>query len=317
MVKNINEFLLANNLPELNRDMEKKFTMLVKNYDDTKWGKKNPFPAIVMEKEDGVCTLAVNIFGTCMFFSRTGKRLQNCEALEDVLSSFDCLRNTVVCLELCNSSLSLEKISGIVNPNRVEELEPELLEEFEAGRYMAAFDMITLSEFLEGRSDVYFTDRLNSLTCDINGGNLPLCVPANMLVFSQEEMGSFYDTIEQKGGEGVVLCQINAPWIAGYKNHHKTKKVRGVDFDLEVLDVVEGKGKRAGMVGKLIVRYRDGKPLGVDGRFTDETRIAWFKQPELIVGKIVHVHALQLGSKGALRLPKVRAVRMDKFIGDF
>ncbi len=98
-----------------------------------------------------------------------------------------------------------------------------------------------------------------------------------------------------------------------------TKKVRGVDFDLLVTGIEEGEGKHSGMTGKLVLQWRkwgkpDGElmPLPADGCFDVATRKLWFTHPELIVGQIVHVHALQIGSKGSLRLPKVQTVRIDK-----
>jgi hypothetical protein len=99
-----------------------KTTMLVKEFDKVKWGKVEPYPAIVMEKLDGVCGLAVNISGECRIFSRTGKRLKNVEDLEYTLSSHPYLRNQVLCFELVNSYLSLEQITGICSPLRTKPL---------------------------------------------------------------------------------------------------------------------------------------------------------------------------------------------------
>lgn len=321
---NFNEYLISKGMSPLTRDLEKKFTMLVKNFDDTSWGKVNPYPCITMEKMDGVCTLAVNLFGEWTLWSRTGRKLTNVVHLERLLEAKDIGRNIVVSVELCHDGLSLEQISGIVNPNRVEALEPELAKQWTDGAYMAAFDMVTLCEFIKGRSDMSFFDRLSTLEMHIRRPEgLPCVVPSYHHTISEASADAFFDYVVGKGGEGTVQCLSEAPWIAGNKNHEKTKKVRGVDFDLEVVDVVEGKGKRANTMAKVVVRWRkhgsvDGpiELLAVDGRFDDATRLKYWNEPSLIIGSIVHVHALQIGSKGSLRLAKVRTVRIDKTEGD-
>lgn len=315
---NFNELLQAAGLSPLTRDLDKKFTMLVKNYEQTSWGKVKPYPCIAMEKMDGVCTIAVNLFGRWTLFSRTGRKLQNVVHLEALLEKQGVGRNVVVLLELCHDGLSLEEISGIVNPNRVEELSHDTYYEWVNGAYMAAFDLVSLNEFIQGRSDEAFSARLEELGRLIVMG-LPCVIPVHTGVSSEAEADEFFDLIVGRGGEGIVQCLPDAPWIAGNKNREKTKKVRGVDFDLEVVDVVGGKGKRAGTMAKLVVRWRKfGSPDGavellpVDGRFDDDTRAKFWSEPSSIIGRIVHVHALQIGSKGSLRLAKVRSVRIDK-----
>jgi hypothetical protein len=53
-------------------------------------------------------------------------------------------------------------------------------------------------------------------------------------------------------------------------------------------------------------------PIDLGKGFTDERRIELWLDQAQIVGKIVEVHALQLGSKGSLRIPKVNSIRVDK-----
>lgn len=318
----VNDFLTKHGYPVLERDLEKKTTMLVKNFDDTKWGKKHaPYPCICMEKLDGVCALAININGNVELYSRTGRKLKNVGHLE-VLLEYTMPENYVVCVEVCHPSLSLEQISGIVNPNRTEPLEEELDQTWLMDAYMGAFDMITLLEFLDGESHTTFQVRLKELARYTRHG-MKVTLPANIIAQDEEQAVGFFNAIVETGGEGTVQALPDMPWKAGYKNHAKTKRVRGVDYDLEVVAIEEGKGKRAGMAGRVIVLWRSGgiasnarKRLAVDGRFTDEQRIHMLQHPEEYIGKIVHVHALQIGSAGALRLPKIRSFRMDKFVAD-
>lgn len=323
-MKDFNDFLSSLGEPELARDLEKKFTMFVKNFDDTKWGKKIAFPSIVMEKFDGVCALLILINGKAKLFSRTGRTLSNVDHIarqfENVSHHID---NTVTMVEICHDGISLEQISGIVNPNRSNPVYDDLLTSWLDESYLAAYDQVLLNEFLAGKSPVPFKVRFQDLLDLIPLLKLPLQRPVWIEVQDESEMEDFFEGYVNSGGEGIVIAQLDAPWVAGYKNHHKTKKVRGVDFDLEVLDVIEGTGKHKGMAGKLLVRWRKfgllenkAVKLPVDGRFTEEERILMLENPTHYIGSIVHVHALQIGSAGSLRLAKVRSFRIDKDFAD-
>lgn len=323
--ENINDFLLDVLDIELDRDIEDKLTMYVKNFDDTKWNKKKqPLPCYVMEKLDGVCCLAVNIQGRALLFSRTGRKLKNVQHLE-VYLSYKTRPNTVYMMELCHDDFSLEEISGFCNPNRVEPIADDVLDSWLLNSYLGVYDIISLEEFLAGVSKATFHNRLAELKVHVSYFELTsLVIPRSIYANTEEEVESFFNQITGEGGEGVVRCLPEGLWQAGYKNHDKTKKVRGVDFDLEIIGVEIGtKGKHAGIMNKLIVRWRKyGKhenpavKLPVDGRFDLEFRKRAANNPQEYIGKIAHVHALQIGSAGSLRLGKVRAIRTDKSVAD-
>lgn len=277
---------------------------------------KLKWPAIAQKKEDGVFAIvATNNEGEVGIFSRTGKRFVGCESLARSVKVHQYHDPSMVYLcELVCSGISLEQLSGIVNPNRTEPVEPSLKTLFTLGSNLVCFDVISRSAFILGYSTSHYHTRFSNAL-------LPMDRVATKLVYSLEEFSAYCDELTEAGYEGDVLKQLSAPWTAGKKDHCYTKQVRGVDFDLEVIGVETGSEgtKRHGQVTNLVVRWRlfghqDGElvTLPVDGRFTDEDRRAWYIDPLLIIGKVVHVHALQLGSKGSLRLAKVRAVRIDK-----
>ena len=324
-IKGINAFLYLRTGSLLDRDVEEKLTMYVKNFEDTKWSKKKqPLPCYVMEKLDGVCGLAVNIGGGTLLFSRTGRKLSNVSHLEKYLA-LNSQPDTVAMVELCHKDFSLEEISGFSNPNRVEPIPEHKRELWRQDSYLGIYDLISLDEFFDGKSTNNFEQRLASLDSYLQTCNSAKTVfPRYVFAHTEEEVESFFTQITEEGGEGIVRCLPEGLWQAGYKNHDKTKRVRGVDFDLEVLGVELGtKGKHAGIMNKLIVRWRKyGKlespavSLPVDGRFDLEFRKRAAENPQELIGKIAHVHALQIGSAGSLRLGKVRAIRTDKFVAD-
>lgn len=274
------------------------------------------WPAWAQKKEDGVFAIVVtNQQGEVGIFSRTGKRFVGCEFLANSVKVNQYHDPSMVYLcELVCSDISLEQLSGIVSPNRTEPVEPSLKTTFTLGSNLVCFDMIRRGDFMVGYTTSHYHTRFINTY-------LPMERVDSRLVYSLDEFSDYCEQLTEAGYEGAVLKQLSAPWTAGKKDYCYTKQVRGVDFDLEVIGVEVGSigTKRHGHVTNLLVRWRlfghpDGKDtlLPVDGRFTDEDRISWYNKPSLIIGKIVHVHALQLGSKGSLRLAKVRAVRIDK-----
>ena len=308
-----------------NHRKQDKTVQLVKNYDEIDPSRIKP-PYYVQHKEDGVYALAVVREGKAAIFGRTGKELTNVEHLEHLLEDV-CFRkgytDVVLSAELVCHECSLEQLSGVVNPNR----KAELTEEQDAwvDKFQLYFhDYIELDSFISGDFDMPYYKRLGAVEELIHWVDKePFFVPRTKVVQSLAEAEEFARIAIGHGKEGAVIKSAHEGWKSGRKNHVATKIVRGVDYDLEVIGTLEGKGKRANMVANLLVRWKlNGSPEGLemelktDGRFDDATRIDWFNNPDKIIGKIVHVHALQISSKGALRLPKVRAVRIDKTVAD-
>lgn len=310
-------------LSKITRSLEDKFTQFVKNHEEVKWGKVNPLPCIVMQKADGICGLLVQKDRKYYLYSRTGKPLTNCKevierATKDMVKPLD---NWVAMVEVCNDKLSLEELGGCVNPNRAEPLS-EARKEIMRDTYMFVYDLVTLDEFIEGKSLTPFQYRFFAVL-RLTPSGLRVKIPNYAVCHKEEEVEAFFQRMVAHGEEGVVRALLNSDWKAGRKDKNKTKRVRGVDYDLEVIGLEFGKAgtKRQGQVNKLIVRWKNtltGKlvELPVDGRFDDQQREEWHSNPDLIIGKVVHVHALQIGSKGSLRLAKVRAIRVDKTKAD-
>lgn len=294
-----------------------KFTMKVKNFKDTKWNKKHqPLPCFVMEKKDGVNCVIIFEDGEPTFYTREGKLMQNMGKFADKLRGNTSLCDMVINCEVCNPYLSLEELGAIIKSSRKKPLSKEDNLCHTNATYLAAFDMVTKEEFINGTSDIPFHKRLEVMQDLLYYG---FVFPVTCYCDTEEKVNAMFEAITNMDGEGVVRIMPDSPWVAGYKNHYKTKMVCGYDTDLEVVGVEEGEGKRAGMVANLILRWRKygdvSNPveyISVDGRMDDATRIEWFSNPKKIIGKVVHVHALKVGSQGGLRLAKVHEVRIDK-----
>lgn len=300
---------------------EDKTVQLVKHHEDVI--KKVAYPRLAQIKKDGVFALVVMDGVRTAVFGRTGKRLSSVEHLHPTVKAGSLpMGRVAIIAELCCDVCSLETLSGIVNPNRKKPLTEAQHQAIQQAHF-AVHDMVYISELIDGVSERPYGERLIDLSrtlrhLDFTGYRLPAYT-----VSSEIHADGFAADVIAEGEEGAVFKDPEAGWIAGRKNEVATKIVKGVDFDLEVITIEEGKGKHSGMVGKLIVKWRpygdlkaEWLGLDVDGCFTQDMRKEWFKNPELILGKIVHVHALCIGSKGSLRLPKVQCVRIDKTEAD-
>jgi hypothetical protein len=265
-------------------------------------------------KEDGVYAFAI-FDGEWRLFSRTGKQYVNCQTL---LKQFSQGFNPkfVYIMEIVEPSLSLEELSGIVNPNRVKPVEQDF--HLQARLH----DRLPRMDFLAGHCHLVAEHRYRALIDDTLVPSMPDCrVLSTKFDLDETRIRLTAEALIEAGYEGAVIKRQDADWKAGRKQHDSMKIVRGCDYDLMCIGVEEGVGKRTGMVANAICVWRlygepDGEivrlPIDLGKGFTDARRVMLLIDPTQIVGHVVKVHALQVGSKGSLRIPKVNSIRMDK-----
>lgn len=278
------------------------------------------WPAIAEIKYDGVFC-AVIVYGRkpedVMLVSRTGRLFGNqaelLAALAGQLSGE--LPEGVYITELVNDQLSLEELSGLVNPNRKAQWTTAQFTSMYSAM-LWAHDYLTVAEFLAGESSRPRCERMVPVQWHKRGG-----VVSRRRIFSGPEFEQFAELVTNAGHEGAVLKQYDAPWEAGHKGWHTTKVVRGISLDLRCVsyDMGRNETKREGQICKLEFAYKGGTFWADLGRgWTDEERVRL--TCELVMKVMRHeplgiftVTALQESSTGlALRLPKVGAQRFDK-----
>ncbi len=291
------------------------------------------FPMMAQKKEDGVfCAVVVRRDGAVALFNRTGKTLTNVEHLVEYYEAspdeddIDC---GVYFGELVNSELSLEELSGIVNPNRVNELD-DVRKELSLKSSIKFFDYLTICEFISGRSDAKYSVRHCNLSAKMGYYSDVLMYT---VVDNETELDNYAQLLIDQGHEGAVFKQ-DCGWLAGAKDWHQMKKVRSVSYDLECIGYEEGSGKYSGKVANLLFRFKGGKVvkamLGKGWTHADaELLFGYINYPESVgmtqythkdspIGKIYRVYGLQPSSKnGVIRLPKVGELRHDKAMADF
>lgn len=297
---------------------------LVKHRDEVP-DSKLTFPVYGQVKRDGIFSMViVDKESQVGIFGRTGKKLMNVGGLESDIHSQG-WPTGVYFGELQSMALdiSLEMLSGVVNPNRTEPLD-YLGQQLKAKLYIDFFDMMTIQGFIEGKTDVTFLSRHAALE-----RRLSLKLPGNCTILpitrlsDEEQVIAFAKKYIDRGNEGAVF-KLDCDWEAGHKGYRQTKLVRNVAYDLLCIGWEEGKGKYAGKVANLCLRWRGGKTikamLGKGWTHADAEQMFHdikLGGPLNVIGQIFTVKALQESSKGVLRLPKVGELRSDKTEPDF
>lgn len=116
------------------------------------------------------------------------------------------------------------------------------------------------------------------------------------------------------GWEGIMIKNIHS--VYEFKRSKNLIKMKQMDnLDLTVIELFEGDGKYKGMMGGVYVDYK-GYKVGVGSGWTDEQRMTYWKNPNLILGKTIEI-AYQAESKNkqgglSLSFPVVVGVRNDK-----
>ena len=300
-----------------------KVTQLVKHFDEVSEIHKNK-TWLGQIKKDGVCSLTTIIGGVVRIFSRTGKEFTNTRHIKFDIAQLN-MPDGVYMGELCCSFVSLEVLSGIVNPNRVNPISKDFLS-VPGMLEMYWFDRVSLECFVVGNSDIEYQERVLRLNQDFRDALRNIFFPRiDVLSCQLLTCGLAIELYKRdaidNNEEGIIIRDPNAGWEAGHKGWRVMKKVRGVDFDLLCVGVEEGTGKYAGKIANLVFQWKNGLTIkAMLGKgWTHDMAQAMYEsngQLESPIGKIFQVYALEESSKGKLRLPKVGELRFDKDYSD-
>lgn len=155
-------------------------------------------------------------------------------------------------------------------------------------------------------------DRLNELTSylsEFEGLHIDRVETIN--IHSVAEAHTYYGGLVERGMEGAVLKQANAPYKFG-NSQYWVKMKADFDEDLTVLRTIEGVGKFAGTLGAFVVN-RGGLEVHVGSFQIDDTERnkLWAIREEL-VGKTIEVRHFGATPAGSLSHPIFVCVRWDR-----
>lgn len=184
---------------------------------------------------------------------------------------------------------------------------------------MIAWDLITVQEFLNGKSPCEYFDRLVSLQYTLDYEAIPAieAVP-NYAVHTMEEAYKIYSDHTARGEEGCVLKNPNTIWKDGTSKDMVKMKI-SFEIDLEVEEIVEGSGKYVGMMGAVKLKSRCGKlRTDVGTGFCDQQRkdIFEFGLPKIVTIKANDIIGKRGSDTFSCFLPVFLEARLDKTVAD-
>jgi DNA ligase-1 len=185
---------------------------------------------------------------------------------------------------------------------------------------MIAWDMVTKAEFLEGRSDVEYKDRLNYLNWSVCYGS-GLKVAETIAVTSVAEAFAINREALLRGEEGTVWKKPAGIWRDSSSGTRDAVKVKVVfEAEYKVSGKYEGEGKAKGMLGGFNIETEDGLiKSNVGSGFSDAQRKEFWEADT--TGWIITVEANDVISRSgsateSLFLPIFSERRLDKTVAD-
>ena len=124
----------------------------------------------------------------------------------------------------------------------------------------------------------------------------------NQLVNSHDELMKLHDQFVQQGWEGIMIRKVGSP----YENKRSKNLLKYKSFDdseFVIVDILEGKGSRAGMAGKLVVDIGKGVlcESGIKGGEVFYKQL--WKNKAKIIGKKATIRYQGYTEKNSLRFP--------------
>lgn len=222
--------------------------------------------------------------------------------------------------EIVVADLTLEELSGLLNPNRKQEWDVAAKQ---ANWQLHLHDWVQLDvDAFCGRP--YF-QRLQVLRDSVTE-NASIAVVATLELPDDKELAlQWLDNASKnliaEGAEGVVLKDPLGVYQKGKRSKQQLKLVREHTEDVRIVAAEYGKGKREKQLARWQCQSLDNPDMlfwadlgaGWDDEARDAMTYAYEQDPSTVIGTVWVVKGLQKSSTGtAVRLPKLQYRRFDK-----
>lgn len=189
------------------------------------------------------------------------------------------------------------------------------------------FDIVDIVDFKQGKSKLQYHERRGMLDSLFDKYSDELNHLVNVEVLykgkDQSQVPSIAKELTDNGYEGAMINIADSYYEC--KRHAGILKVKSFkDADVWVKDVYEGTGRNKGRLGGVVVQYLHNGELQeceCGSGFTDEQRIEFWNNPNLIVGHVTEIQYFEVttNDKGGygLRFPTFKnRMRDDKGFED-
>jgi DNA ligase-1 len=255
-------------------------------------------PVFMQPKLDGVRCLIQYDNSVVTAYSRTGKQWLNIDhILQSLKPFFQDNPNVILDGELYNHALrdDFEKIISCVRkqkPTAIDKAESRRLVQFHC------YDIVDETLDFQSRSI-----RLNTLLKPTYGIKLVI----THWVESEDEAKVRHQYNLSKGYEGSIL-RLNDVYQC--KRSHSLRKFKDFhDAEATLTSWVEGKGKRAGTIGKFMAVDADGNEFGMPVMDNFKKLQTMFKEMQGWVGKEATFTYFERTKAGSYRHPLFKAIR--------
>ena len=251
----------------------------------------------VQPKLDGVRC----IFTKTGAFSRRGNRFLNVTHLEaQLFEFFQDHPNAVLDGELYNHELKndFEKIISLVR--KTVNITPEDRTEASEKVQFHMYDVVMPGNYMDRL--VFMDDLLRKYRPH------SVVEVTTALVQKEEEVWNIHEFNKEDGYEGSMIRLDGEYENKRSKNLVKVKDIQ--DSEGVIIDVIEGKGKLTGMVGKFVMQFPNGKTFGapMSGTKFADRKIAW-ENRESFIGKEATIEYFEITKNGVPRFPVFKALR--------
>ena len=235
-------------------------------------------------------------------YSRTGKEWKNIQhILAELKPFFQANPNVILDGELYNHDLKddFETIISLVRrqkPDDIDMLESRDLVQFHC------YDCIDI-----GLVDASFENRMNFITHHVPSSYCIKHVTTDRVYKHEEALDIHNNANLVNGYEGSIL-RTNDPYAC--KRSHNLRKFKDFsDTEATITSWVEGKGKRAGTIGKFMAIDADGNEFGMPVMDNFKKLRAMFKEMQTWVGKTATFTYFERTKAGSYRHPLFKAIR--------
>lgn len=270
--------------------------------------KKIVYPAISQLKADGTRVKLVWDGYRVLFVTRNGNDVETRGLFEAFAQSWltpgDSIDGELVAVDSAGKALDRKTGNGIVNKavkGTISEEEAEQL------RFLT-WDLETAEGGYGQR-----LEKLNELISKSRFHRIGII--ETKFVADKEEALAHFREMRQRGEEGTLLKNVDAPW-QGKRTFDCVKFKAEYEAEFRVTGFDYGTGKYADKVGALNIESDDGHikcDVGIFKDFPSSVREEWLTNLPTIVTVLYNERITQKGSPfEALFLPRVTAVRFDK-----
>ena len=278
-------------------------------HDGAKHPKKITGNCLVEYKYDGVRVIAIIKNNKATLYSRNGKIFNNFPHIEEALSKQE--YNNLV-------------LDGEVMSDDFQALMKQVYRKSGAetdDAYLALFDLIPLSEFNNGKSQLNTIERKQQL--DKLSKTFESCIKLVdyvILNFDDENGNQAFSKMNKealdKGYEGLMI-KPSLNYYESKRSHAWLKIKPFIEVTLKIVSIQEGTGKHSGKLGAFQVEGTDdGKffSLSVGSGLTDDDRDKFWESREKLIGMLVEIRADAItqsieGEHFSLRFPRFKSFR--------